>query len=264
MMILEYEGSNHIDQVRSWLCERALETGRGVFFLDHDIIFAANDVLRLCEQALERNGVVAAAYCMRRSGQNFIGAIDQPPGPLEFYERGTTVPAYYSGLGFAAVPKALLESMALSKLSSSTLGLIRPWFALDCSTGFYSGEDVSFCNRVHGLDVQEIETNTAEPDWRIRRTNGAPARVFIDTRVRISHRGNYDYMLEDAGCAVPCMTRMVGYLTPSMAEARSLLRNAYEQFPVDVRLGALEGYAQPLPESAPATSETEPTAFCQY
>lgn len=228
-----------IDQARSWLAEQALSVGKGAFFLDHDIVFEPNDVLRLCEQALERSAVVAGAYCMRRSGRNIIGSFDVKPGPMTFFEGGSTEPAYYSGLGFAAVPKEIFEAIELPFLTSLPLGeaRIRPWFGLDCSTGFYAGEDVSFCNRVHDLTVN-AEQIEGEAEWRMSHS-GRMARVFIDSRVRIFHRGSYDYGIEDAGIVVPRIESLSALLTPSRQEARRILVNALEM-PVDVRLDAMD------------------------
>lgn len=235
-----------IDAARSWLAERALSSGRGVFFLDHDIQFQPNDVLRLCEQALEKDAVVAGAYCMRRSGKNIIGSFDLPPGRLGFFEAGGTHPAMYSGLGFAAVPRTVLEQILVPTLRSQALAMgvgwgdrVRPWFALDCSTGFYAGEDVSFCNRVHDLTVRICEAEPGvEPNWQLAHS-GRPARVFLDSRVRIFHRGSYDYGIEDAGIVVPRIESLQTIMTESRAEARELLINALD-LPVDVKLDMQE------------------------
>ena len=235
-----------IDIARSWLAERALESGRGVFFLDHDIQFHPNDVLRLCEQALERDAVVAAPYCMRKSGKNIIGSFDLPPGPISFFEAGDTFPAFYSGMGFAAVPKTVLEAIALPSLECSALATsigwgskVRPWYALDCSTGFYAGEDVSFCNRVHDLAVSiRPREDGHEPNWQLSHS-GRPARVFLDSRVRIFHRGSYDYGIEDVGIVVPRIGELRAIMTMDRSEARAMLVNAQE-LPVDVKLDQLE------------------------
>ena len=253
MTVFQIHDCAWIDQARSWLAMQALSVGKGCFFLDHDIVFHPNDVLRLCEQALERDIVAAGAYCMRRSGKNIIGSLDVEPGFQQWFEGGSTLPAFYSGLGFAAVPHDVLDEIELPTLASSALswGLrgdharslhtrsIRPWFALDCSTGFYAGEDVSFCNRVHDLTVKMHAREPGfEPEWGMTHS-GRPARVFIDTRVRIMHRGQYDYGIEDAGIVVPRIESMKAILTGSRKEAREILINALE-LPVDVKLDMQE------------------------
>lgn len=233
MMIIEVHNCAYIDQARAWLTERALEHGRGVFFLDHDIMFEPNDVMRLCQQALETDSMVAGGYCMRRSGRNIIGSFDVPPGPIGWFGAGSTLPAYYSGLGFAAIPRSIFARMKLQRLECEVLGAIRPWYALDSSTGFYAGEDVSFCNRVHDLKVQQL-SDGVDAEWRMSHS-GRKCRVFIDTRVRLAHRGTYDYGIEDAGIVVPRMGSLTSLLTESRAEARELLVKG-DELPVEMRL----------------------------
>ncbi len=206
-----------------------------MFFLDHDILFDPNDVLRLCEQALDMQGVVAGCYCMRASGRNYIGSLDVPPGStVNFFEGGETLPAFYSGLGFAAITMGTLQKIELPTLESSIVGRIRPWYALDCSTGFYAGEDVSFCNRVHDLKVEAV---TGE-DWRMTHSGRAP-KVWIDTRVRIFHVGKYCYGLEDAGCVVPRYQTLESQMCTTKEEARSYLLDAAKDIPLDDRVEAL-------------------------
>lgn len=244
MAVIELGDCPWIDIARSWLAEVALACGRGVFFLDHDIQFLPNDVLGLCEQALERDAVVAAAYCMRASGKNIIGSFDVPPGKIPFFDIGGTLPAYYAGLGFAAIPRSVLSDIALPRLLcpaiAETLGggsFLRPWFALDCSTGFYAGEDVSFCNRVHDLRIGVMQKQAGhDAEWALSHS-GRPARVFLDSRVRIFHRGSYDYGIEDAGVVVPRFAQLESTLTLSRAEARALMVEA-QNLSVEAQLEA--------------------------
>lgn len=261
MMVIGLHDCPWIDQARSWLAERALGAGRGCFFIDHDIIFSPNDVMRLCEQALERDGVVGAPYCMRRSGRNLIGAFDTPPGKLVFFSGGETLPAFYTGLGFAAVPAKVLEEMELPYLTSEGLmqGLgfghrVRPWFALDCSTGFYAGEDVSFCNRVQDLAVAMQPSEPGqEPLWGMSHS-GRPARVFLDSRVRVGHRGAYDYHIEDCGIVVPRFDSLDAHAVQTRKEARDVLMSAAE-LPLEIQLAAREFPVEdvpPLPSAADA------------
>lgn len=247
MMVVRIHDCPWIDVSRSWLAETALEAGRGVFFLDHDVIFHPNDVLRLCEQALDRDAVVAGAYCMRSSGKNVIGAFDVPPGPIDFFKMGSTLPAHYSGLGFASIPESVLREMPLpvgSLHHMMTTRRLRSWFALDCSTNFYAGEDVSFCKRVHDLSIHTVE-NDGEVEWIPTASGRKNCRIFIDTRVRLAHRGSYDYGIEDAGCVVPRCDELRTVMTPDRASARAMLIDAMADVPVDARLDMIEGYSEP-------------------
>jgi hypothetical protein len=248
MTVIEIHGYPRIDMARSWLTHRALELGRGVFFLDHDVLFHPNAVLELCAQALELESVVAGAYCMRRSGRNIIGCVDLPEGTrLRWFKEGSTVPAHYSGLGFAAVPASVLEAVkrrhALEPLYSEDLGELVPWYALDVKTGYYAGEDVSFCNRVQDLEIGLVAGSEQAPEWRVRRS-GKEARVFIDTRVRLAHRGSYDYGIEDAGLIVPRLGSVETVLTESRLEAEAMLRSVLDE-PLEQRLTMQYGPAAP-------------------
>lgn len=258
MMVISIHECPWIDIARGWLAERALESGRGVFFVDHDIIFDPRDVIRVCAEALDSGGVVGAGYSMRKPGRHMIGAIDvRNHERTRFFEGGGLRPAFYTGMGFTAIPKSVIESIDVPTLALSSslrhlpliedteqsqqwLGRIRPWFALDCSTGYYAGEDVSFCNRVHDLDI-----SIAGGDWVLRHS-GRKARVFMDTTVRVGHRGAYDYHLEDVGVIVPLKKQLDMVAFEKRAEAAEFLRSAERLEDVDDRMARL-----PFPEDIP-------------
>lgn len=245
-----------IDMARSWLAEQALAAGRGAFFVDHDILFDPRDVIALCAEALERNCVIGAGYSMRKPGRHMIGAIDvRNHERTRFFEGGSVVPAFYTGMGFTAVPASVLESIDVPSLHSSPelepmvgestgprkigLGPLRPWFGLDCSTGYYAGEDVSFCNRVHDLDI-----SIAGGDWVLRHS-GRKARVFMDTRIRVGHRGVYDFHLEDVGVIVPLKKQLDMVAFEKRAEAAEFIRLASSEESVSA-LPFPEDTARPL------------------
>jgi len=249
MSVIEMHNYPRIDMARSWLTQRALELERGVFFLDHDIMFHPNEVLRLCEQALERKAVVAGAYCMRRSGRNIIGLFDAPEGSqIPWFKAGKTLPAHYTGLGFAAIPADLLYEVAerhqLEPLLSSDLGELTPWYALDVKTGYYAGEDVSFCNRVQDIEIELRPGSETAPEWSVKRSNGKASRVFIDSTTRLAHRGVYDYGIEDVGLIVPRMGTVYTFATESRDEAERMLKSVYDE-PLEQKLTMQYGAAVP-------------------
>lgn len=225
MMTIGMHDCPWIDQARSWLTERALEAGRGVFFLDHDIMFHPDAVLRLCKTALEHQALVSAVYCMRKSGANLIGNFDVAAGKVDFFKHGRVHPAFYTGLGFSAIPRGVLESIDVPPLVSREVGTVRPWYGLSCTTGFYAGEDVSFCNRVTDFAVASEERDGVR--WQ-RGASGRPCRVFLDTRIRVAHRGSYDYVVEDVGMVVPWYEALDGHIVKSRAEAKKRLLRADE------------------------------------
>lgn len=233
-LIIQLHNCPYIDMARAELTRIALDVvgADGIFFLDHDIIFKPTDLLSLCKEAEERQDVVAAVYCMRKTAHALIGAVDSSVGDrIPFFDIGSVLPALYSGLGFAAIPKAVIDSLreAFPAIDAGFFGKVHPLYALDVNGTFYSGEDVSFCARVQGLSVKQIqgEGNLNGHDWEIKRTE-APTkhRVWLDTRVRIFHRGAYDYGIEDHSIVVPRYAELTGELKASRAEVREFLKSA--------------------------------------
>lgn len=231
--VIEYRDCPYIDQSRSELARLALETGHdGVFFIDHDIIFRPIDALNMIAEAERLQDVVSAVYCMRKTAHSLIGAVrHEISGEVGFFEDGGLYPALYSGLGFSAIPKKVLEALS-QKLpllySNITKSSICPFFALDVNGTYYSGEDASFCARVQGLAIKKI-AGSGSPnghDWDLKEDPAMALtthNVWLDTRVRIFHRGSYDYGLEDHSICVPRYAHMKGRLVATRAEVRRLL-----------------------------------------
>jgi hypothetical protein len=222
MPVFEVHGCPQIDVARSRLVQMALdeEDLDGVFFLDHDIIFQPKDVLAVIAEAEKNQAIVAAAYSMRRPGGNLIGALKAPPGSEHrWFEGGKLEPAFYTGLGFAAIPKATFAALESRLPALECDGFEKPlipFFALDITGTFYTGEDVAFCNRVQGIDV-----SMRDGKWHIEDSIVAPTpfRIFIDTRIRIFHKGLYKFGLEDIGIVVPRLATMRGHVHASKEEA---------------------------------------------
>lgn len=236
MSVVELHNCPYIDLARSELTRIALEEleADGVFFLDHDIMFRPKDAVSLMQETERRQNVVAAVYCMRKSAHSLIGAIDEgDPRPIVFFEGGCVRPALYSGLGFAAVPRAVIEALhdSFPLLDGGFPGDVRPLYALDVNGGYYAGEDVSFCARVQGLTVRHFQT---EPDadapdgtnWDITRTKANPTghEILVDTRIRIFHKGAYQYGIEDHGNVVPRYLSLEGRLCRTRKEVRETLQ----------------------------------------
>lgn len=238
LTIVEVHNCPYIDQARAALVEqaRALECD-GVFFIDHDIIFKPGDAVELIEQAHELQDVVAAVYNMRKTAHALIGAIDVPHlGSVTFFEGGERYPALYCGLGFAAVPMAVLNALDehFDYLHMGALGNGRPYFSLDTNGSFYSGEDVSFCGRVHGLSVRCIKGDGSPngDDWELSRTTAlTPHKIWLDSRVRIFHKGSYHYAIEDHSIAVPRYKTVEGVHLPNREAMREFIQSAADMSP---------------------------------
>jgi hypothetical protein len=85
-----------------------------------------------------------------------------------------------------------------------------PFFSLLQRGGYYSGEDVSFCQRCHDAGIP----------------------VQLDTRVRVYHKGSYCYGLEDVGMEVPychqLISRHVDEPQPAAAPPNAAVQRALE------------------------------------
>ena len=176
-------GCAYIDVARATLCREAERGGfDGVFFIDHDIVFWPPDVPMLIEAAEREQCVVSAIYSMRETGNRMIGCFDPSVKKVTCFEGGGLYPAPYSGLGFTAIPRRVLEDVGRDlPLLRTGFSECRAMFALRTQDGWYSGEDISFFARV----------------------KEAGHRLLVDTRPRLFHAGGYMYGLEDVQVAVP-------------------------------------------------------------
>lgn len=187
-------GCAYIDIARATLCQQALLGGYdGVFFIDHDIVFWPPDVPQTIEAAEREQCVVSGLYSMRRTGDRLIGTFDADVTHATFFEGGGLYPAPYSGLGFTAIPRRVLEDVGRDlPLLRTGFSEVKPMFALRCGDGWYSGEDISFFHRV----------------------KQAGHRLLVDTRPRLFHKGSYLYGVEDVQIAVPRARTLEAHLVP--------------------------------------------------
>lgn len=205
--IAEISGCPYICIGRSTLAEAALKADvEGLLFIDHDILFDMEAVDQILESCDQTHAVVGGAYSMRSPGSKMIGGIDvhKIDRPVIFFKGGGLYPANYLGMGFTAIHRDALEKIAdhhqLPFLNNGvTNTLIRPFFSLLQEEGLYFGEDVSFCRRAASAGVD----------------------IFMDTRVRLSHKGTYTYTLEDCGLVVPMLDSLTGVISESTTPAQS-------------------------------------------
>ena len=268
---IEYRDCPYIDQARSYLTKLALDTGHdGIFFIDHDIMFRPIDALEMISEAEAKQDVVSAVYCMRKTAHSLIGATAVEVGTeVTFFDGGGLVPALYSGLGFSAIPKEVINALdgQLPQLYSTYLKAhVRPYYALDVNCSFYSGEDASFCARVQGLTIKMI-AGSANPnghDWDLTpEASKALTRhkVWLDTRPRIYHRGSYDYGIEDHSIAVPRYGSIKATLVASRAELRRFLASEMSLKAREHSQGVNEGATTPhsiLEERGPCMNCSHP------
>lgn len=248
--IAEISGCPYICIGRSTLAEASLKAdAEGLLFIDHDILFDMEGVDQILESCDQTRAVVGGAYSMRSPGSKMIGGINvkKVDRPVVFFKGGGLYPADYLGMGFTAIHReaflkmsayadaqharrqaivaelqALLQSMYEPNAERSSLLLadlipelrdndlpflnngvtntsIRPFFSLLQEEGLYFGEDVSFCRRAERAGVE----------------------LFMDTRLRLSHKGSYTYTLEDCGLVVPLLDSLTGVISEVTTPAQS-------------------------------------------
>lgn len=185
LTMLEAVGHHHIDIARSLLATAAMDQGADVaFFIDHDMVFDPADVLVLSAIAREKQGVVGAAYSARRMGTGMVGYIDPAEHEeVRFFDDGGLYPSNGAiGMGFTAIHRSVLERIAAQpdmERRRSVNGECVPFFEKLVHDGYWYSEDASFCERARAV--------------------GAPC--FVETRLRVLHRGLHNYGIEDAGAS---------------------------------------------------------------
>ena len=210
--VKELSGCAYIEMGRSLLATILMDSSYdGLLMIDHDMLFEPEEVTRVIDSAERLQGIVGGAYSMRSPGAAMIGAIDTASLPegerVKFFEGGKVYPATYLGMGFTAIPRAVLEKMAARPDTCGLEGVpnptpptrvetgvfkqqIFPFFSLLVEGGKWFGEDISFCIRAHKAGIP----------------------IGLDSRIRLHHRGMYDYGLEDCGIIVPFARSLEGII----------------------------------------------------
>lgn len=165
-----------------------------VLFIDHDIVFGADDAVQLLRTLQDDVRIVAGVYSMKSPGSGkFIGAFHPKLREVFFFNDGGLYeanPKAGAGMGFCAIKLDVFDELAEKDPSmievsgvpvSGRETLIRPYFALEVCPEGYFGEDYSFCRRAHRIGIT----------------------TWLDTRPRLWHIGSYPYVCEDAGAVVP-------------------------------------------------------------
>jgi hypothetical protein len=218
------DGCAYIDIARAALC-RMVEVNdhAGALFIDHDILFNPDDAYELCVAAERTGCVVSGIYCMRATGDRIIGIFDASVSDVTCFEGGGLYPAPWSGLGFTAIPRKVLDDVArpLPRLKSGFIEDVAPMFALRSLADAWplarEIERILAQADERGLtgyerEILELVRREAPPDheWYsgedisfFHRVAEAGHKLLVDTRPRLWHKGSYRYGLEDRQVAVP-------------------------------------------------------------
>lgn len=191
ILVLSTHGNPHIDVARSLLACTALVHGADVaVFIDHDILFDACDVEALAVAARETQGVVGVPYSQRRMGGGFVGSVAPDITEVTFFEGGKLYEAPEAlGMGFTAIHRSVFERLDAQPeyaTCGSSDGPIRPYFQKLFVDNYWLPEDTSFCHAARKYG----------------------AKVYLDTRIRVKHLGDYPFGLEDCRVQIPDLPTM--------------------------------------------------------
>jgi hypothetical protein len=188
--VLREYGITCVDQARALLFERGMASGAEVlFWIDADIIFDPDDLLRVAERCVSGDyDVLAVAYARRVPGGGLNVELDSPREPVQFFRPGFAR-AKSVGFGFTAMRAACATTLAkvcprakLGVLRQGKPGLVdvSTIFAARVVDGLWLPDDESFCGYV----------------------TAAEFRIGVDLEPRIWHQGTYHYGLEDSAMTV--------------------------------------------------------------
>jgi hypothetical protein len=173
--IAEATGPN-VDIVRARIAALAAPMELWLW-LDADMVFDAEEVLRMVDEADQRDAVVGGLY----TSKSRDGSVQGRPEASELacFDGGGVVPARAVGFGCVAMPGRLYgriaEHLGVRPVAGVGTEAVLPLFQPIVDDAGYHSDDYSFCIRA--------------------RAAGVP--VLIDTRPRLGHVGRYTYYLDD-------------------------------------------------------------------
>jgi hypothetical protein len=229
-------GCAYIDIGRATAAQQAIEGGfDGIFFIDHDIIFDPREVVGMMRAAESVQAPVIGLYGMRASGKRMIGAFhesvvrdaEQQHGrPVLCFQEGGLYRGKDGGLGFAAIPRKVLETVGRDMAMLDTgFSKVKALFALRSAMPDWPElfEALMAAGMLSGLDEQQQPITLEKFRERFgsiveqlghgwyagedmsfwRRVERAGIPIYVDTRPRLGHKGTYRYGLEDVQIVVP-------------------------------------------------------------
>lgn len=290
--VMEMHGCPYIDIGRSIIATKVLDDPEfgGLLFFDHDMIFDPEEVTKLIDSTEACQGVVGAAYSMRRPG-HMIGGIDTTKlgdgEKVVFFNGGGPRAATYLGMGMTAIHRSVFERLV--QRADEKHEKRREFLKYRHVVEQMMGAATSF-----GLDASKIEELVREFEGSLRdhelprltsgisdapvvpffsllqlkdvyygedvsfclRCHDAGIPVQIDTRVRVYHKGSYCYGLEDCGMVVPYCDRLESVNAP----ANEVKNTPFHTPAVQAALAA-SGTAAPA--SVPVGGQEQDAAFSE-
>lgn len=185
-------GCSLLDHARSILATDFYNTDNDVMvWLDDDMLFDAQEFVRLAQEAHERKAIVGAVASTKKPLGEITARFKKETEHAVFFEDGEVMPVDTIGTGLTAVSRDVLVRIIEAEEVQCVRvpGNRRIWAFFmtlvtdfeDDGAGCWWGEDTSFCLRARA----------------------AGCKVYADTRMRVGHKGSYVYQLEDTANATP-------------------------------------------------------------
>lgn len=184
-------GSSLLEHARCELATRFLEQTDGdvLLWLDSDMTWTDREALfRMCQKAYELRAIVGAVSLVKRPLGQLNTRFLPETEKVVFFDGGDLLPIRGIGTGVCAVSREAFRKVEprVRRVRIENSSEILTFYRSLIINGQWWGEDTSFCY----LAEQE----------------GVP--IFADTRVRVGHRGAYEYHVEDSGQAVELRERV--------------------------------------------------------
>lgn len=203
--VVRAAGSSLLEHTRCELATRFYQDTDAdvLLWVDSDMVIRDPEaVLQMCREAHERQGIVGALSMVKRPLGSLNALFMPDQGSIRCFSQGEVYAIQNIGTGLCAVSravlKAVIENSEADLVSLQSGACVWTFYRSMVVEGAWWGEDMSFCLRARRSQMP----------------------VFVDTRVRVGHRGPYDFNLEDSGQAIELKDGLVIHLkTRAEAEA---------------------------------------------
>lgn len=180
-----------IGKARNMIAHRFLQSGfDDLIYIDADIGFQAEDLIRLCSVP---GDVVMGLYLMKSNQKRYPAMIrlDDDSRPIQHPEDPELVKLSYGPAGFMRVNRRVFEKMAEKYpeewYADADNPKIYDFFPCGRFGHDFTGEDISFCNRVlacgfdiwalQGIELKHIGEQTWVSNWRVTMPQSAEPAV---------------------------------------------------------------------------------------
>ena len=190
-------GSSLLEHTRCELATRFYRKSAAdvLLWLDTDMTFnEPGQLVQLCIEAEKARGIVGAAAIVKKPLGHVNTRFRKSQHKAHFFQHGAVIPVESVGTGACAVHRNAFEQVEPRVISCKNEKgeEVLTFYRSLIIHGQWWGEDTSFCFQA--------------------REAGVP--VLLDTRVRMGHRGYYEYHLEDAGQTIELKDALTMHVSP--------------------------------------------------